>query len=501
MKRKVIDLDILENLAESGVSALSLVDRPAIEIQWMAFKDQKFVEPNAGESEDEFLNRCIPVLLDEGKDQDQAVAVCYSMYEQKFAEYPWEDCIADQTKRGLNQESAERLCGWIKANMSYDVSALPPYVDEVTEDKKKKLEVEVEMQEELDIYGYRTRYFYICPGAYATFQHFIDADLDEDAIGMVRAAAVIADRVFQIEKEVLEAKETTPEQMKEALVLIEDFYDIIEELDEIMGMVHDVSYMDNHAEVIASYFNPEVNAALAAVEDLKVGDAVSWKTADQNPRGRIREIIRNGGKTVPGTSFVLQGSEEDPGYIIEIYEKTNGKWEPTGKFAGRKADSILKNVELWRQVFASQDEQIIVGPALIPDIKIYRKDDDKTPAYEVRFSREAIAKIAEKFMKELRGKSTNIQHDESKPGETYVMESWIVENAEDKANTIYGLDVPVGTWVVKGRVTDPKIWQMVKEGKLTGWSVEGSFLDAAEVKELTEDKNLYSKIVKILNEK
>jgi hypothetical protein len=319
---------------------------------------------------------------------------------------------------------------------------------------------------------------------------------------MVRSAAVVADRIFQIEKEVVEAEHTTTDQMREALVLIDDFYDIIEELDEIMGMVHDVSYMDGHAEVISSYFNPEAKeVAMAAVEDLRVGDAVSWKTADQNPRGRIREIIRNGGKTVPGTSFVLQGSPEDPGYIIEIYEKSNGKWEPTGKFAGRKAESILKNVELWRQVFASQDEQIIVGPALVPDKKIFRKDDDKSPAYDVRFSKEAIARIAEKFMRELRGQNTNIQHEEDRAGKTYVMESWIVENLEDKANTVYGLDVPVGTWVVKGRVTDPNIWKMVKEGKLTGWSVEGSFLDAAEVQSLKNDRDLYTKIVKILNEK
>jgi len=468
MKRKVIDLDILENLAESGVSALSLVDRPAIEIQWMAFKDQKFVKPNAGESEDEFLNRCIPLILEEGKDQDQAIAMCYSMYEQK---------------------------------LSYDTSNLPVYVDEVTEDKDKK-KISIEFNEELDIYGYKTRYFYICPLAYNTFEHFVEANLDEDAIGMVRSAAVVADRIFQIEKEVVEAEHTTADQMKEALVLIDDFYDIIEELDEIMGMVHDVSYMDGHADVISSYFNPEVNeVAMAAVEDLRVGDAVSWKTADQNPRGRIREIIRNGGKTVPGTSFVLQGSPEDPGYIIEIYEKNNGKWEPTGKFAGRKAESILKNVELWRQVFASQDEQIIVGPALVPDKKIFRKDDDKSPAYDVRFSKEAIARIAEKFMRELRGQNTNIQHEEDRAGKTYVMESWIVENLEDKANTVYGLDVPVGTWVVKGRVTDPNIWKMVKEGKLTGWSVEGSFLDAAEVQSLKNDRDLYTKIVKILNEK
>jgi hypothetical protein len=138
---------------------------------------------------------------------------------------------------------------------------------------------------------------------------------------------------------------------------------------------------------------------------------------------------------------------------------------------------------------------------LVPNIKIYRKDDEKSEPYDVRFSKEAIAKIAEKFMKELRGQNTNIQHEEDREGKTYIMESWIVENLEDKANTVYGLDVPIGTWVVKGRVTDPKVWKMIKEGKLTGFSVEGSFLDAAEVKELSEDKDLYTKIVRILNEK
>jgi hypothetical protein len=40
---------------------------------------------------------------------------------------------------------------------------------------------------------------------------------------------------------------------------------------------------------------------------------------------------------------------------------------------------------------------------------------------------------------------------------------------------------------------------MVKEGKLTGWSVEGSFLDASEIEDLQKDRDLYAKIVKILN--
>lgn len=84
---------------------------------------------------------------------------------------------------------------------------------------------------------------------------------------------------------------------------------------------------------------------LEYAQALRVGDAVSWKTQDQNPRGRIREVVKTA-KTVPGTDFEIQGTEEDPGYIIEIYEQVDGRWQPSGKYVGRKGDSILKNVRL-----------------------------------------------------------------------------------------------------------------------------------------------------------
>jgi Hypervirulence associated proteins TUDOR domain len=78
---------------------------------------------------------------------------------------------------------------------------------------------------------------------------------------------------------------------------------------------------------------------------LSVGDEVSWKTGGQNPRGRIRDVVKDS-KKVPGVDFVIEGTEEDPGYIIEIYEEKDGSWNPTGKFVGRKGDSILANVTL-----------------------------------------------------------------------------------------------------------------------------------------------------------
>lgn len=33
-----------------------------------------------------------------------------------FADYPWDECIADQLDRGYSEESANNICGWIKAN-------------------------------------------------------------------------------------------------------------------------------------------------------------------------------------------------------------------------------------------------------------------------------------------------------------------------------------------------------------------------------------------------
>ena len=40
-------------------------------------------EPQSGESRSEFLDRCIPMLIDEGKDSDQAVAECISLWERR----------------------------------------------------------------------------------------------------------------------------------------------------------------------------------------------------------------------------------------------------------------------------------------------------------------------------------------------------------------------------------------------------------------------------------
>ena len=105
----------------------------------------------------------------------------------------------------------------------------------------------------LDVYGYETKYFQICPGAQKTFAEIVSFPHNEETIGMVRSAAVVADAIFKIENDVLEAKKATPQQLKEAMLLVEDYKDIIHEIDEESGVISDVSYMDGHIKTIESF--------------------------------------------------------------------------------------------------------------------------------------------------------------------------------------------------------------------------------------------------------
>ena len=43
MEKKIIDLEIIDELEDSGVDAIALVDNPAIEKNFMYFKKEVFV--------------------------------------------------------------------------------------------------------------------------------------------------------------------------------------------------------------------------------------------------------------------------------------------------------------------------------------------------------------------------------------------------------------------------------------------------------------------------
>jgi hypothetical protein len=105
----------------------------------------------------------------------------------------------------------------------------------------------------INVFGIETEYFYMCPGAVELFTHLVSMPMDEDTKGMVRSAALQADRVFDIEEDVIEDMKASPKDLGEAIVLVADFKDLMKEIDELTGMEHDVSFMDGHIQMIKKY--------------------------------------------------------------------------------------------------------------------------------------------------------------------------------------------------------------------------------------------------------
>lgn len=87
----IYELKINDSLNDdSEVSYVALVDNPAIQRDFLAFKDE-FIEPSKGEHETDFLPRCIDYVIGEGKDPEKAVAICNSIWSEHFAEETYND--------------------------------------------------------------------------------------------------------------------------------------------------------------------------------------------------------------------------------------------------------------------------------------------------------------------------------------------------------------------------------------------------------------------------
>jgi len=132
MKLPVYKLDINEFDEDSGIDFISLVEAPAIQKDFVAF-NQAFVEPKPNESEEEFISRCIPVLIGEGKEQAQAVAICYSYLEKKFESYTdYPEAAKENAKRGirLNEEQGNKCATQVGKVRAQQLANSEPISDE-----------------------------------------------------------------------------------------------------------------------------------------------------------------------------------------------------------------------------------------------------------------------------------------------------------------------------------------------------------------------------------
>jgi len=162
----------------------------------------------------------------------------------------------------------------------------------------------------------------------------------------------------------------------------------------------------------------------------------------------------------------------------------------------------LKNQEI-KLAEINKEKRLLMGALLIPEKPIYRRNGKKE--YYVFFSADTVMKASQMFLQNGNQSNSTLEHDGELKGLTLV-ESWIVEDKAKDKTALYGLDVPVGTWMGSVKVENEEIWNdYVKSGKVKGFSIEGYFADKMEQKEeveeeMSEDDLLMIEIIKALSD-
>lgn len=124
--------------------------------------------------------------------------------------------------------------------------------------------------------------------------------------------------------------------------------------------------------------------------------------------------------------------------------------------------------------FADNKKYRIAAPVLIPG-KIYRKDEETGEEYYAKVTTEYIESVFVDFMaKRMGGQVFNEEHDETVKPPSYILETWMVQDSEtDKSKTVYGLEVPNGSWFAVQQFTDKEVYNDYVERGLTGFSIHG----------------------------
>ncbi len=162
-----------------------------------------------------------------------------------------------------------------------------------------------------------------------------------------------------------------------------------------------------------------------------------------------------------------------------------------------ESDFIALNSQEIKLAEINKEKRLLMGALLIPQKPIYRKSGKEE--YYIFFSRKTVERASQMYLQNGNQSNSTLEHDSQLKGLTLV-ESWIVEDKEKDKTALYGLDVPVGTWMGSVKVDNDEVWNnYVKSGKVKGFSIEGYFADKLERPKEEIEENLSAED-KLINE-
>lgn len=203
-----------------------------------------------------------------------------------------------------------------------------------------------------------------------------------------------------------------------------------------------------------------------------VGSYVSWGSSGGRGRGRVERISTDDPINVPDSSFTIDASEDDPAVLVRLWEETSEGWRPTDRRVGHRLSTLTEIGALERaipSVFAKAEERrFTLGPWYVPDS--YDAHGEWTDSTELQ---SALWDYVRKGDRQIR-----LQHNVD-----VVAGEWVEALTWPYAVSVPMLDAgtgrtieqefPPGT-VFMGVVWESWAWDLVKAGKIRGYSMGGA---------------------------
>ena len=135
----------------------------------------------------------------------------------------------------------------------------------------------------------------------------------------------------------------------------------------------------------------------------------------------------------------------------------------------------------------NEEQRILMGLVLQPNQMIYRNDGENE--YQMFFSADTIKEYSHNFFKSGFQLNSKLEHETTIEGVTFV-ESWLVADPKIDKSATFGMEYPVGSWMVSMKVDNDDIWNnYIKTGELQGFSID-AMVELEEVKEFNLKSNI-----------
>lgn len=507
---KIVELFIQDMEDESGIEAISLVGRPAHDETWLAFNQDEEVEklePLYKICDDNFcqdhpllntIGEPYNQLLDEGWElvrvEKMTPQIVHKMNEQRFTKSsPNEESELDkETFRvrfkyvGPTDNRNRKFCAdMMSANRVYRIEDIDALSDSVANPEFGFYEI-FSWRGSYNCRHQWVRLIYKKAGSIRNNADSVAGLIEEQGLGPNIQRDTRNDATRRVGETGVLANGKPASSIQ-----------ISRDREPRAGQVFSDAEM--FEESITDYPEGVKNAAKKAVDYAEkngwgsCGTAVGKQRASQLAKGEpiSLDTLKRMYSYLSRHKVDLETSKSyDDGCGKLMYDAWGGEAGLT--YSERKLKQIaeIKANVSEKMMFFDEDKRILVGAAMVPNKMIHRYDELGN-LYYVFFSKATIKKMADKFLKQGRTDMTNIEHDGVKLGvdKVYITESWVSEDPIKDKSAAYGFNLPSGTWFVSMYVADPKVWKLVKDKMLTGFSVEGLFAE----------KSVFSKDAEIIN--